>query len=204
MLHRLRHEDDGLTLIELLAAMLVMLILTVPLVTSFVLGLTTTRDGLQDTTNSADAQALAAFFDVDVANSQAVQAGTPSGCGGPVLTLTWDDAGTVNTVVYRMAAADVDVQQDVHEVEPTLTVCSLERLHTVGSGTPEVTTVARSVVGTPAVSCGDSACGTTPRSVSLEVVLFSALVRDKDLVDGDVASNRFTMGVTAERKVTVQ
>lgn len=190
--------DEGLTLIELLAAMLIMLILTVPLVSSFVLGLTATRDGLQDTTNSADAQALAAFFDVDVANSQTVQVGTPGSCSGTVLELSWNDAGTPNTVLYRLAAADAAIQQDVHETEPATTVCTLERAHTVGTGTPTVNPVGRSVVGTPTVTCAGQPCGATPETISLQVQQFSALVKDQGS-----ASNRYTMGVTADRKVTL-
>lgn len=194
-------SDDGFTLVELLAAMLVMLVITVPLVTSFVVGLTTTRDGLQDTTNSADAQVLAAFFDIDVAGSQQVLEDVESSCGGAaVLELSWDDAGTANVVTYRLAAADPAIQQDVHEVDPSATVATLERAHCVGSAEPVVNAVARSVVGTPSVTCdGDLDCPVTPRTVSLELQQYSALVKDRN-----ATSNRYTTGVTGTRKVTTQ
>lgn len=186
-------QDDGFTVIELVIAMMIMLIITVPLVASFAVGVRTALGSQQDVSNSADTQLLAYYFDIDVANADTVSS-TSSGCGGTgsVLQLSWTDGGS-QTVAYR-SVADAARQA---ELNVTSTVYRLERVLCNTSGST-VTTIARSVMSTPTVTCDAAACtaASTPRRVSMTVSELST--QESDLGSTD----RFTVGVTAVRKVT--
>lgn len=186
-------QDEGFTVIELLIAMMVMTIILVPLVASFVIGTQTALGSQQDAGNSADAQLLGYYFDIDVSSAQTVSPSSSS-CGGPgsVLELRWTD-GSVQVVAYR-AVADPGRQT---ELQQAATVYRLERVLCNATGN-KVTPIARSLMSSPSVACDGTTCAadSTPRRVSLN---FSELSTQ----ESDVTStNRFTVGVTAVRKVT--
>lgn len=188
--------DAGFTLVELLLAVSVMLVIIVPLTNIFVLGLQTASGGLQDTTNSADAQALAGFFDTDVTNAETVST-TSTSCGGTgtVLLLAWTDGSKSVQVAYRVLA-DPAMQAELNVSSP---IDRLERVRCVDSIEADSTLVARSVLRTPAVSVtcdGGSCTSPTPRRVEMTVVEHTPQLADSGV------SGRFTIGVTATRKVT--
>jgi type II secretory pathway pseudopilin PulG len=181
-----------MTLIELLIAMAVMLVITTPLVTSFVLTLATTTTADQDTTNSTDAQVLSSYFDHDVANADSVS--TSSTCGAAsgsatVLATTWLDGATQHVIAYQ---ALPDTQQQA--VLNSAHVYRITRYDCTGGGSA-ATVVARSASVVPVPQCDGTACGaaaSTPSSVGLTV---NELARKA----GDPA---FVMALTATRRVT--
>jgi prepilin-type N-terminal cleavage/methylation domain-containing protein len=188
-----RGADEGFTVIELMIAMLIMLIILVPLVASFVVGTQVALGSQQDVNNSADAQLLGYFFDIDVASAATVSP-TSGGCGGSgsVLELSWTDGGS-QVVAYR-AVADAARQSELQQTTP---VYRLERVLCNAAGI-KVTVIARSLMSLPTAKCDAATCGaaSTPRRVALSISELSTQ-------ESDVGStNRFTVGVTAVRKVT--
>ena len=206
---RARREDGGFTIVELMVAMMIMLIITVPLVSSFVLGLRTTTESGQDVQSSVDAQIVSEYFDSDVAGSDSVA--TSGGCalvegavtGTTVLTLTWVE-GSTNTVVTYATLQDDSVQA---ELGVSIPVYKLVRVRCAASDltTPlEKTSVANQLVArtspaTPpaAVQCDQlPSCASTPSTVTLVLQEASRMLTDKSVPEV------FTFGVTAVRKVT--
>ena len=190
----MKSQDKGFTVIELVIAMMIMLIITVPLVTSFVVGTQTALGGQQDVTNSADTQLLGYFFDIDVANAETVAPSSPS-CGGAgsALELSWTDGGS-QLVAYR-AVADAARQAELSF--PT-TVYRLERVLCNSAGT-STTVLARTLLAAPTVTCDGAPCTATttkPRRIGLQI-------QERSTQESDIGStDRFTVGVTAARKVT--
>ena len=186
--------DDGLTAIELVIAMLVLAIIMVPLVGSFVIGLATTSQSAQETTNSSDAQILAAFFDGDVASSQVVNpAGASCGTAGTaVLSLRWNDSGAATVVSYR----SVQDNTDQVDLQVTTNVFRLERVACTNGSVTDTSIVARQLAAQPTVTCDGPACGpdAKPSTVSLSMSSYARLLAS--------STERYTFGVTATRKVT--
>lgn len=191
---RRRSGDEGFTVIELIIAMLIMIILMVPLATAFVLGLGTTHGSERDATNSSDAQILAGFFDTDVSSAQTV--GVTSGCGGAgtFLTLKWNDGGAAVEAAYR-AVADAARQAELQLAVPIYTA---ERVQCGGAGAG-TSVVARTLLAVPTVTCDGAPCSastTTPRRVTLTGQESAVQLTDQS------ATDRYSLGVTATRKVT--
>jgi prepilin-type N-terminal cleavage/methylation domain-containing protein len=187
-------DEEGFTLVELLIAMLIMLVIIVPLVGSFVLGIQTGLGSQQDVTDSADAQLVGYYFDADVASAETVSP-TSSTCGGPgsILQLTWTDGGAVQ-VAYR-AVADTTRQAELHLTTP---IYRLERVR-CSNATTDVTVLGRTVTAVPAAQCDAATCTpstTTPRRVSLAIPERSTQQADKGSTD------TFTVAVSATRRVT--
>jgi prepilin-type N-terminal cleavage/methylation domain-containing protein len=200
---RRRDAQAGFTVIELMIAMLIMLIVTVPLVTSFVLGVRATRESNQDVQDSVDAQLLAAYFDIDVAGSEQVKT-TSGSCAIPaggtaIVTLTSTDPGAPKVLTY---ATEPDSETQA-ELALSTTVYKLQRIEcATAGGSDSTTTVARQLIqnGTVAparVRCDQlTTCSATPRTVTLLLQESSKLFMDK------ATPNVFTYGVTAVRRVT--
>lgn len=193
-----RKADDGMTLIELLIAISILLVIMTPLVASFVLSLATTSRVDQDITNSADAQLLASYYDADVSNADTV--GTTSSCGatGTVLEVAWRDGATRHYVAY-LAAPDAEAQAKLGAASPVYTLTRAEWI-TSAACTPSQGPPARSqlLVRTasvlPVPSCDGAACPATggrPRTVSLPI---------DDLARS--TGEHFAFTLTATRKVT--
>jgi prepilin-type N-terminal cleavage/methylation domain-containing protein len=189
-----RRDDSGFTAIELIIAMMLMLIIIVPITSSFILGMRTTTGGMQDTTNSSDAQVLSAFFDTDVTNAESVA--TSGSCGGAstVLQLSWTDGSVPVVVAYRTATASGDVQKTA-----PVQVDALERVRCESGASVEQSVVARAVLhsGGIVLSCDSGSCpGTSPpRRITMKLVEHTSQVADT----GSTGSNSYA--VTAVRKV---
>lgn len=189
----MKRRDDGLTLIELLVSMAVLLIIMAPLVTAFVVGLGTTRATEQDAGNSADAQLLASFLDVDVASAETVSTTTTCGGAAGVLQLRWTDGATSRTVVYR---AVTNAARQARLQLPTA-VYDLKRELCTSSTTPiSSQVIARTLSSVPVVTCdGSGTCSATPRRVSLKATAYSTQISDVG------STSVYTFGVTASRRV---
>lgn len=188
-----RRDDDGLTLIELLISMAVLLIIMAPLATAFVVGLGTTRATEQDAGNSADAQLLASFLDVDVASAETLSTTTTCGGGGGLLQLRWIDGTAPQVVAYR-AVANASRQA---RLQLTTAVYDLKRDQCTTDNTPSSSQViARTLSGVPLVTCdGSGSCNATPRRVTLRATAYSTQISDVG------SSSTYTFGVTASRRV---
>lgn len=180
-------REDGFTVIELLIAMMVLLVITLPLVSAYVLGLATYSRSEQDATNSADAQLLASWVDLDVANAETIT--LTDACGGSqtLFELHWDDAGTERHVAYRTAPSSRTRDLNAGPLR------DLERVECATSTGPAGTPVslARSLLSSPTVGCdGIDTCTTIrPRSLTLTMTTFAT------------DAEHYTFGVTAIRRV---
>lgn len=187
------NKEDGFTLIELMIAVMILIVITVPLINSFALGVKASSGSSQDVTNSADAQTLGYFFDIDVSSAETVSP-TSGSCGGTgsVLELTWTDGGAV-VVAYR-AVTDAARQA---ELQLSTAVYRLERVQCSG-GTSTVTIIGRTLLSAPTVTCDAATCAasSTPRRVQMSV-------QERSTQESDLLSTTtFSFGVTAVRKVT--
>lgn len=190
----MKRRDDGFTAIELIIAMMVMLIIIVPITSSFILGMRTTTGGLQDTTNSSDAQVLSAFFDTDVTSAESVATSGSCGGAGTVLQLGWTDGGVPVVVAYRTATASGDVQKTA-----PVPVDALERVRCESGTVVEQAIVARAVLhsGGIALTCDSGSCAgaASPRRITMKLAEYTSQVADT----GTSGSNSYA--VTAVRKV---
>lgn len=188
-------DDAGFTLVELLLAMMVMLIIIVPISASFILGVKTASRSLQDTTNSADAQVLAGFFDTDVTSAESVATSSSCAGAGTVLSLKWTDGSLPVEVAYRVTA-DSAMQA---ELNTPAAIDRLDRVRCVSGAIVDTNPVARSVLHSTGVtiSCDDQPCTTSPpRRISLTAVEYTNQLADAG------APATYTIAVTATRKVT--
>lgn len=191
-MRRRRADDEGMTLIELLIAMAVMLIITTPLVTGFVLTLATTSTADQDTTNSIDAQIISSYFDRDVANSDSISASSTCGAGGgstTVLSSSWLDGATQHIVAYQ-ATADTPQQVALNAAH----VYRVTRYDCTGGGAT-ASVVARSASVVPVALCDGAACtniASTPSAVTLTINELPKKAGDPP----------FVLTLTATRRVT--
>jgi Tfp pilus assembly protein PilW len=213
-----RRTDEGFTVIELLIAMMLMLLLLTPLVASFVIGVRATTDTAQDALNSADAQLLAGFYDIDVANADTVatDVAVANSCGGSGaagllgadLQLSWLDGGAISLVSYRRrpdAAMLAELAAKDSSLATGFTAYELQRLRCVGGAVTETHVVARSLIAAGSsspslITCWPLACTATaskPRTVRLQLTDQSTLLTDKG-----ATTNRFNFGVIATRRVT--
>lgn len=186
---RQRH-DSGLTLIELLIAMAVMAIITTPLVTAFVLTLTTTARSAQDVSNSADLQLLSSYFDVDVANADTVS--TTSSCGGGTsfLAMTWLDGATQHSVAYG-TTADAAAKKALGAAGSVYTVT---RYDCTNAAAVRTNVLARNASTVPAPLCDASACtkGAKPGTVTLLLSLYQRPTTDPLVTATLVGTRRVT------------
>lgn len=166
---RLR-DERGLTLIELMISMGVLMIIIVPITTSFLLGILQSTGAQARTADSSGAQLVSSYLLADIQSSQTVAAsgsGCPSAATGTVkMQLTWSDvdpAGAHNIVVaYVDQPGSQAGQRELYRY-----ACS--------SGTETNTLLALNLdTSTFAVTCKDAAgttvsCATPPRSVSVHM-----------------------------------
>lgn len=190
----MRRRDAGMTVVELLIAIMILGIIMAPLATAFIIGLDTTRGSELDAGDSADAQLLAGFFDIDVSSAQTVTTSAFT-CGSTtrVLQLTLRDSGVERYVSYQAA------QDTARAADLRLTpVYSLERVvcsDTAGTVTGRQV-VARTLRAVPTVTCDGGTCTSTPRRIRLEMVSHATQTPDVG------NPGRYTASVTATRKVT--
>lgn len=189
----MNRPEDGFTVIELVISMLILLVITIPLVASFVTGIQVSVGSQQDVTNSADVQLVGYYFDVDVSSAELVSPTSPlCGGAGTLLELRWTDGGTTR-IAYR-TVADTERQVDLGITTP---IYRMERVKCTSIGS-QVTVLARTLVDGVTALCDMTPCADSskPRLVTLELTERSTQQSDID------APTTFTFGVSATRKVT--
>lgn len=183
----MKRQDDGFTITELMIAMLIMGIITVPLVSAFVLGLTTTGRGIQDATNSSDAQLLGSFFEPDISNAETVSVSGTCGTGdASVLQANWLDGANSMTVSYWTYPDVTDTGLAVLRLERHECTNGVESGHQV---------LARSLTAAPVLACDSSPCTSVPsrpRRISLVATELGRTTSDPT----------FEVDLTATRRVT--
>ena len=179
-------RDAGFTLMEMLIAITILGVITVPLVSAFALGLGQTRSSNQTVTNSADAQLLASFFPSDIASAANVN--TTGSCGsGPLATTVIqldNGVGATPRFVAYVATESADSEAQLHLGAPNaayhLDRIACDALSATISDTlvanslsavPSFTTVPPSLTCVPAVGGAASDCATTPNARSVSVTL---------------------------------
>lgn len=190
-------DDDGMTVVELLIAIVIMVMIMAPLATSFVIGMSTTRGSELDAGGSADAQLLAGAFDVDIASATAVTAAAAMTCGSGqgIVQLTVKDGTLTRYIGYR-ATADAARQA---ELQLPGAVYVLERFvcSDAGGTVADRQVLARTLKSVPSVACdGKPSCPATPRRVMLTTVSYATQTPDS------ATPGQYTASVTATRKVT--
>lgn len=103
----MRRREDGATLIELLAAVVILGIISAALTESIILGLRTTEATERTVSGSLDRQLASAYFYGDVQSSDDVSTNPGGACPGatPVdvkVTLRWTDAGVNKAASYAV------------------------------------------------------------------------------------------------------
>lgn len=193
-------HEEGMTVLELMIAMLIMIVITVPLVSSFILGTRTTSEDRQEVQNSADAQILSTYFDIDVAGAESVRTTSGPTCavsgGTPVLTLESHDAGDAVLVTYATTDASTAAKADAG-LAAAAALYELQRARCV-NGTADAAspmTVARQVLTTSVLCDGPTSCA-APRTVTLRAGTASRYLPDQG------SPGTYTIGVTAVRKVS--
>lgn len=180
-----RRDDAGMTIIELVVAIIVLGIIIVPLSTSVIIGLATTQRAAQRTTDTTDQQLLASYFLYDVQSAADVSTTSP-GCGGAntILQLHWVDP------------VDGLDRKAAYVADPAGT---LDRVYCDSSGATRTTSMVAAVQSAPSPRCDGVACsaaqpGGTPRNVSMQV----STVGSKS----GASYETYTFTLSATRRVT--
>lgn len=191
----MNRREQGMTVIEILIAIMILGIIMAPLATAFVIGLQTTRGSELDAGDSADAQLLAGFWDIDIASAETVMsAGGTCGTGTAVVELSLRDGAVMRYVAYRVVLdtarkAELQLSTDVYTMERV--VCSDT------SGTVvDRQVLARTLRAVPTITCDAGSCTSTPRRVSMLAVSHATQTPDVG------SPGNYTVSVTATRKVT--
>jgi prepilin-type N-terminal cleavage/methylation domain-containing protein len=159
---RVVRSEAGFTLVEMLMAVAVMGIITLPLTNAMVVGLRTSGKTANILVASADRQLLANYLPPDAlsassATSDAASPGCASPAGTRVVLLTWSEfTGTVTTFAsdYRLV--------------PAGTTTKLVRARCVAGGVAEEVTVAHDVAGATPTIAGSTVAITVTDSLGAQ------------------------------------
>jgi prepilin-type N-terminal cleavage/methylation domain-containing protein len=165
----IRHSQAGLTLVELLVAVVILTIVSGVLTQATIIGLRTTGNTAQRVSESADAQLVSNFFGTDIQSAEAIWLTPNSTCWTktPLLRLNWVDRGTGDThaVSYTYVSQSNGGERQLvrqHWVNPPACTAPIPVA-------ADSQTLARSLDATPTVTCSGSegACSPLPVTVSL-------------------------------------
>lgn len=167
--------DSGMTLVELLMAMAILMIIITPIIGAFFLAMITAESTGQRVTDSGGGQILSSYLSSDVQSSSgdAVRATAPFDCDqDAVLELGWKDAQTgdstrVAYVPRGESGQDPQLRRLVYDHTPA--GCSLA----------DESLLLRAVdVASIVVTCAPAPCGATTRTVRLDLTAFGKAPRD--------------------------
>ena len=168
---QLRKRADGFTLVELLVAVVILGIITVP-ITNVIIGYLRNSDAITSRLlASHDAQIVSAYWAQDVASigqrNAATHALLPSiqvpamtadpkcTSAGTIATFTWDDylnatdPATVVTVSYVVAYSPVSLQCELHRVRLTSPATNVVLAHYLDSVSPPSITCSTTCTAVP-------------------------------------------------------
>lgn len=170
-----REKEAGTTLVELLAAISIMAIISFALTEAVVQALRTLDGTATRYGESIDAQSLAASFGPDIQSADRVEAPfTPDGTdpctpssGSPLLLVTWTDGSVVKQASYTLEAASGNQRHLVRrycEADSRLpdTAARLVRQHAVASLVPPE-------APEPQVTCAPAPCSPQPDQVTMTI-----------------------------------
>lgn len=156
-------SEDGFTLVELLVATVITGIIVGVLGSAFIVSFRATEEAGDRLAVAQDLQLLTASFGSDVQSADIVRrtATTPA-CGSdtPVISMQWDDLGTVVRVSYAVDSGGSAPRLVRYECRGATTA---QRVAAHAIGTP---VAAPECNGTPCAASGDL----SPREVTLRVV----------------------------------
>jgi prepilin-type N-terminal cleavage/methylation domain-containing protein len=184
-------NEDGMTLVELVVATLILGIIILPLGSSVILGLGRTEQAAQRTTNTADQQVLASYFVNDVQSAADVAvppAAAACGVTDPlVVQFHWvDPVGTVDkTVVYSAPTTGTSAGEMV-------------RVFCDSTGVTRTATVIHALASVPSPKCDGVTCTAatpTPQVVALQVA-------SRGTTGTDPSSETYTFNLSASRRMT--
>lgn len=194
MAPRNHRDSHGFTAIEIVIAVLILGIIIAPLLSSYVLGLTTTTSANATTSNSSDAQNLSAFFSSDVASAEKASIATGCGTGGGATEVLLLDLGTGATPRYISYTAEADASEAARLGVPQALV--LNRVACDASNTStQSTPVAQSMSQLPTLTCAPAACSAAtsePRTITLDVSEWG----------GKSSDEKYTFQISGLRRVT--
>jgi prepilin-type N-terminal cleavage/methylation domain-containing protein len=187
---QLRRNDEGVTLIELLMAIIILSIIIVPLSNALIVVMRNTDDINRRLNESHDIQIATAYFAQDVQNTgvrdwtsvgsqftlkQSIELNAPydsglyfpcgsAGTPNAIVRFAWDDPSTATGTPGTFIASYVVVDSGTEH--------QLRRIACTPSGTNTVILV-HNLVGTPAApTCSSSCTATTPpQQVSLSITI---------------------------------
>lgn len=197
-LTRARSSDAGFTAIELIIAIVILGIITLPLLSAFVLGIGTSSEANQRTQNSADAQLLSAYFESDVASSDTVNSSPSFTCGDSgtsVVTFDWDAGSGVHRYVAYLATVNTTASTDLGGTAWTLT-----RDYCTSPNGPVLTSysLANTLNAVPQPTCDGATCGTssTPSTVSMTISEFTRKGSNIPTCTSDTTCVNYTLQAT--------
>jgi len=167
-MRKLSNDDGGFTLLEMIIVIVIMAIIMLPLVSSFTLGIASTQQAQQDTSNSVDSQLSSIYFDRDAASADTVSTSGSCGGAGTVIQFQWHD-GSINRFAAYVVTSVANANADVG-VGPSF---RLDRVYCENATGPALLTtqIAQSMVAAPVVTCDNGSCSgvSTPARIAMTV-----------------------------------
>lgn len=194
-----RERDSGFTAIELIISTVILGIITLPLLSAFVLGIGTSAESNQRTLNSTDAQLLSTYFASDVASSDSVSvsrpltstSNAPFTCGltaDVAVSFDWVASPAVHRYVAYVVQHNTDAEADLIGGGSVYKMSRVYCENNSGSG-PVVTSydLANTLTAEPQLKCDGALCPTgdapsgispAPSSVSLTITEYGRKASD--------------------------
>lgn len=183
---RVDRNEEGMTVIEIIVAFMVLAVIIAPLSTSVLLGMSSAERASQRTTDTTDQQILSSYFVHDVQSADDVQTASAT-CGAsvgtPALRLHWvDPVGSVDKIAAYVVTSDNE----------------LHRVYCEAGSTVNTVVVVHSLSSAPSPKCDGAACpaaGGTPREVSMHVATRGNSV-------SELSYDTYEFDLSATRRVT--
>lgn len=166
----MKSSDEGLTLIELLVAVVILGIIVTVMSQAIILGLKTTDAMTQKVAESADTSLVTSYFVTDVQSAQDISTSDATCGGAPVVRSKWTDVGSPSAasddITYIGAYLTQTVDGERQLIRVLCRQASGEPGFTETSRTPVIHNL--STTTAPQVICPVS-CDGTPSSVTLTI-----------------------------------
>lgn len=195
-------DERGMSLIELIIAIMLVGVIIGPLFGAFLIALNTANGTEQRVSDSASAQLATGYFTTDAQSSDLVRTSAFT-CGGPNTILEFEsthadpDVGTVSEVSYDIVA----------DAGTPVSYAMRRRVYTYASSTCTLsrdTALVRNAVPAtdadttrrPSVTCSPTPCTTTPKTVAMKLTAYKAPK------GSSTNYSAYTFTITGTRRVT--